>query len=393
MAGKYGPPEKKRDYREAGQAWRAVLGRDSLPPVILMIAGSDDIYQEALQGLLDKVFKEGNRELNIQKVDAPSTRSAQCVADVRVAPMMAKKRVVCVSNADAWFTPEKEELGSDSAKAAKKPKGKAGKSAGQHDDLLALAKGSFKRGHILLRAYAPERRSALYKALEEVNAVFDFSSLGEGQDLLRNIQAELQRRGIEAERQAVEFLADALGGNAEALFTEMDKLAELVPAGKVLTLEGARSNVQRLRGHKLYELANAVSERRTADSLILLGRMFESLLDAGKKVQAAGIPLMILSTLEGELRKLAMAAGTKSTTSDALASKLGMPEWAARKLLQNVKRFTPGELDAALRELREADRRIKSTSLEPRLILEELVLAICTKGVRPLAPSDLGYRR
>lgn len=395
MAGKSGPPEKKRDYTEAGQAWKAVLGRDALPPVILMIVGSDDIYQGALGGLLDKVFKEGNRDLNIQRVDAASTKSAQCASDVKVSPMMAKKRVVCVTNADIWFVADKEKEekpADDAAKGAKKTKAKSAKGEGAHTDLLELAKGSFKRGHIILRAYSPDKRSALYKALEEVNAVFDFSSLGEGQDLLRNIQMELKRRGVEAERTAVEFLADALGGNAEALFTEMDKLAELVPAGKILTLEGARANVQRLRGHKLYELANAVAERRTADALVLLGRMFENLLDAGKKVQASGVPLMILATLESEIRKLAQASAPK-LTSDALAAKLGIPEWGARKSLQNAKRFTQEELDAALRQLRHADRRLKSTSLPARMVLEDLVVALCTKGTTPLQPIDLGYFR
>ncbi len=393
MAGKAGPPEKKRDYTEAGQAWRAILGKDSLPPVLLMIVGSDDIYQEALGGLLDKVFKEGNRELNIQRLDAASTRSAQCVSDVRVSPMMAKKRVICVSNSDVWFVADKEKEAAqdESAKPAKKGKSKA-KGEGLHADLLDLAKSTFKRGHILLRAYSPDKRSALFKTLEELNAVFDFSSLGEGQDLFRNIQAELKRRGVEAERAAIEFLGDALGGNAEALFTEMDKLAELVPPGKTLTLEGAKANVQRMRGHKLYELANAVAERRTAEALVLLGRMFESLLDAGKKVAAAGVPLMILATLESEIRKLAVATGTKMTP-DVLASKLGMPDWAARKTIQSAKRFTPAELELGLKMIRHADRRLKSTPLPARMILEELVVALCTKGVRPVAPIDLGYFR
>lgn len=395
MAIKSGPPERKRDYTEAGQAWRAVLGKDALPPVILMIVGSDDIYQEALSGLLDRVFKEGNRDLNIQRVDASATKSAQCAVDVRVSPMMAKKRVVCVTNADVWFVADKEKEEKppqESGKTTRKGKPKPSKGEGAHTDLLELARGSFRRGHIILRAYSPDRRSALYKALEEFNAVFDFSSLGEGQDLLRNIQAELKRRGVEAERAAVEFLADALGGNAEALFTEMDKLAELVPAGRILTLDGARANVQRLRGHKLYELANAVAERRTADALVLLGRMFENLLDAGKKVQASGVPLIILATLESEIRKLAQASAPK-LTSDALATKLGIPEWGARKSLQNAKRFTQAELDAALRHLRHADRRLKSTPLPARMVLEELVVALCAKGTRVPRPVDLGYYR
>ncbi|GEM_PF-6309300 len=399
MAGKYGPSEKKKDYKEAGQAWRGVLGRDALPPVVLMIAPSDDIYQEALKGVLDKVFKEGDRELNIQRLDAATTKSNICVAGVKVAPMMAKKRVVCVTNADVWFANDKsagDGAESDEAPSSGKKRStraKKGKESSDHSDLMELASSSFKRGHVLLRAYSPDSKSALYQALDSLNAVFDFSSLGEGQDLMRNIQGELKRRGVDSDRKAVEFLADALGGNVEALFTEMDKLAGIVPPGTFLTLELARENVQRLRGHKLYELANALSERRTADALLLLSRMFDSLLDTGKKVQASGVPLMILATLELEVRKLAAAWGSKPQDTQRLCTMFGMQEYPAKKAIQNSKRFSQTELDTALRQLRDADRRIKSTGLPAKLILEDLITAICTKGCAPLTPADLGYYR
>jgi len=46
-------------------------------------------------------------------------------------------------------------------------------------------------------------------------------------------------------------------------------------------------------------------------------------------------------------------------------------------LFKNAERFTKTELFTFLELLDKTDHRLKSTSMEPRLVLEEVILAIC----------------
>nr|NQU93090.1 hypothetical protein [Bacteroidota bacterium] len=49
------------------------------------------------------------------------------------------------------------------------------------------------------------------------------------------------------------------------------------------------------------------------------------------------------------------------------------------KLLQNSERFTKDELIAAFEILSEADKRLKSTGQNPKIILEQAIIRICRK--------------
>jgi len=71
--------------------------------------------------------------------------------------------------------------------------------------------------------------------------------------------------------------------------------------------------------------------------------------------------------------------GKKKTgaRSDLFLAGKGRSPYPVYKTLQKAERFTRLELIRALRQLSEADRRMKRSGLSGQLILEHVILAIC----------------
>lgn len=405
----------KKDFSQAGQAWSAALGRDALPPVVLMLASSEEIFRDALEVLLNKTIGDGNREFNVTRIDGSDTRpnTIEWVLAAKTAPMMAKRRVVLVTSADKWFAPPKPEKEDDdgetngkvdkaeeliTTKTKKDKKAKSETLTDRLKPLMDFAESSYKRGVILLRVHQVDTKSVLYKHLEKISGVYDFSSFGEKDTLKDNIEKEFKKHKINISREAAVYLGECLGGNAELIITEVKKLKEVAGDSQMITIEDIRQHVQRLRGHKLYELTAAFTERNARKGLVLLSRMEDSLVDVGKKVQANALPLMILTTLESEIRQLARVQGLLSENPKAsdsqLAELLGknVQDWQAKKLRIATEKFGEPELNHAIAAIHKADRRLKSTGTSPWLILQELFVDIATKQTRTRRnPASLGY--
>jgi DNA polymerase III delta subunit len=138
--------------------------------------------------------------------------------------------------------------------------------------------------------------------------------------------------------------------------------------------------VQRLQGHELYELNRALVQKDQVRSLTILDRMFRNLLTTRKKISRSGLPLIVLSTcIESEFRKLSLAKKFAPTNDlDGLASAIKVRnKHVAGIIFNNARRFSEEELENILIEIRHVDKRLKSTRLPAKLMLEELIMTIC----------------
>ena len=130
--------------------------------------------------------------------------------------------------------------------------------------------------------------------------------------------------------------------------------------------------------------------------MTVLDRMYNNLVEARKKVSMAGLPLILLSYLEGEFWSMAVAKGfTESRDMGELSRRLALrrakagkkppapvSQFVAQKIMGNARKFSEGEIAAALSGIRDVDKRLKSTALPSRILLEELVVSICAKKKR-----------
>jgi DNA polymerase-3 subunit delta len=357
-------------------AWRTTVQGEKLPPVAILHGQSETLLRLGLDILSEHVFSGGGKALNLQVFDGASSRPMEWITAARTAPMLARRRLVHVAAADSWLI---------------KQKGSADPEALQ--PLTDFAAGTFTRGRIVLTARAVDRQNPLVKAVDKLGGLCTFEALESREDVHDFIFQLFRKREIAIDSAAVDFLAESLGASAEAILTEVKKLSEFAEDSKLITLADAQEMVQRLKGHEFYELGRAVVQRDAPKALTILERMFHNRVEAKKKISASGLPLVILSTcFESELRRMAVAkAFQESGDAPGLAARLGTKENVARAILGNARRFSEQEIASALTRVREVDRRLKSTSLPPKLLLEDLVLSIClAKGRSPVPRTAAG---
>ncbi len=362
------PPEGRAladRIRDLISHWRETVVSGRLPSVVALHGDSDTLLKRALEILLEHCFAAGGRALNYQTFDGRATRPSEWVVAARTAPMMARHRVVHVADADGA-------LGGDGTALA--------------DDSLAglldfLAAGS-RKGLLVLTTRTINRRSKLAEALSKAGGLFGFETFESKHDVNDFIRGLFKRRRIRIDEAAVSYLADALGRSTEAIISEVDKLSEYADEARVVTLGDAQDMVQRLQARELFELNRALMQKDAVKSLTILDRMYHNLLSSKRKVAASGLPLLVLSTcIEGEFRKLAVAKRYEaSNDSRGLAAALRLKETVAGIILANARRFTEAEIERTLSHVRLVDKRLKSTSISSKLLLEELILSICTAG-------------
>ncbi|HEX6970923.1 MAG TPA: DNA polymerase III subunit delta, partial [Limnochordia bacterium] len=187
----------------------------------------------------------------------------------------------------------------------------------------------------------------------------------------RGLAAELAARAashrIKIAPQAGALLLEAVGNDLGRLESELDKLALYVgPAGRVD--ERAVAELVPLgemaAGSEVFRLVDAVGERAAGRALETLDR----LLVAGEN------PIGILAMIARQMR-LVRAALARGRDAQALAADTGVPDFVARKVVAQARRFTLDEAEAALSACLACDLDLKS-GIEPRGALQSLIVRL-----------------
>ncbi|KJS03050.1 MAG: hypothetical protein VR65_02025 [Desulfobulbaceae bacterium BRH_c16a] len=273
----------------------------------------------------------------------------------------------------------------------------------------ALAKG-FPAGNILLlTAETVDKRQRLFTSLKKNGIVVDCSvATGSGaaaqteqkeilREMMQKTLAEFQKK---IDPQAVDIFFERVGFHPVAVVVETEKLAHYVGDSPTITSADIEVMVARNREDALYELTDALSKRQTARTLTLVSRLLEQ-----------GIhELAILATMRNFLRKQLIYRSLQKRSFPAWRSGMNprdfqnnyLPalkaegEWP--ELLQGhpyalfmsftkASEYSCSGLKRWLTLLLAAEFRLKGSPLPPRLVLEELFLAML-RG----SPKILGGR-
>lgn len=169
---------------------------------------------------------------------------------------------------------------------------------------------------------------------------------------------------LELQPEAARALVVALGSDLGLLSAELTKLAAYVGERRQATAEDVRAVTGKLPRQDRWAWFDLVAERRWAEALAAV----PTLLQAGET--AVGLVIGMAAQL---LRVGLVCAGGQTALERELKP---YQRWLARRIVPQAKRWTTGELEAALAELLRADRLLKSASLSERQALEELLLRL-----------------
>ncbi len=270
-------------------------------------------------------------------------------------------------------------------------------------------KGIPKQNILLLTAETVDKRQRLFTYLKKNGTVVDCSVAGgsgaaaqtEQKEILREMMqktlTDLQKK---IESRAVEMFFERVGFHPVAVVVETEKLAHSIGDRPTITAGDVEEMVSRNREDALYELTDAIGKRQADRALTILSHLLEQ-----------GIhELAILATLKNYLRKQLIfrslqmrdfptwrsAMNARDFQNTYLPALKAEEDWG--ELLQGhpyalfmsfskASEYSCSGLKRWLTMLLDAEFRLKGAPLPPRLVIEELLLAML-KG----APKISGRR-
>ena len=257
------------------------------------------------------------------------------------------------------------------------------------------------QGNILvLLAEAVDKRKRLFKYIQEHGVIVDLavdpgSSSAAKRDqekvVKELLQSTLAKHGKDIESQAIPVFLERVGFYPVAAVMEAEKLALYAGDRKVITREDVDAIIGRTREEALFELTEAVSSGKLEEGLVILDHL-----------QTGGVHgLAILATLRNHIKKLLLVRSLQDVQSPSYTKSLSFPvfqksylpklkdgreQWSnllwknhpygLYMLFRQAARYRCEDLQIGLKEVLNAEYRMKSSSVDTRLIMDNLLFTL-----------------
>lgn len=203
----------------------------------------------------------------------------------------------------------------------------------------------------------------------------------EESDAARWLIAAARSRGMEFEPDAARELVDAMGVDMMAIAGELEKLTLYAADSGRIALGDVETMVVAAKQRSLYDLTDAISAKDKARALALLHGMLNA--SGGGENSAIGHLFMLARTFRQMLVVLEKNVRDSRAIWQALWPGFRLPPFAADDLIRQARRYkSRRDLLRALGMIAQADRELRSSPPDKRLVLERLVLALAgEKGI------------
>jgi DNA polymerase-3 subunit delta len=303
----------------------------------------------------------------------------------------------------------------------------------------AVEKGFPQRNHLIITTDTVDKRRGLFKTLSSKGMVVDCSvpkgarradQIAQESVLVEKKNSILAAGGKTMDQATYLALYEMTGFDLRTFCNNLEKLIIWVGDRTEITIKDVASILQRTKKDPIYELTNALADRSADSALFFL----DSILSSGIH------PLQVLSALVNQIRKLLLAKGfVKSPlgkgwqsacpyayfqkqimpaiveydrklmdqldrwqymlNAEIIAPKTGSPKKSKKAknkastdlliaknpknpypiylLLKKSDGFSQEKLISDAGVLAEADKKLKTSSQSPKLVLEKAILSIC----------------
>jgi DNA polymerase-3 subunit delta len=325
--------------------------------MLYILYGQDDFsLSQALEKIKAGLGDRETVEINTSRLEGQHLTLSELRNKCGTVPFLASHRLVIVEGL----------LGRFEVKQQSKPrsgKGKSGNGLGEWEGLdsyvkqmpettvLVLVDGEVKGNNALLKRLAP---------LAEVRAL----PLLKGEALKVWIRQRVKKQGGSIRPQAVNSLAELIGGDLWAMDGEIQKLL-LYSQERPVSEDDVKQLVSCIQEANIFVLVDAVAEGRTE----LAQRILHRLYDEGVA------PTYILTMITRQFRLIAQARDLKKGLSrPQIQDKLGSKSsYGLDKTLSQAKLYDFERVKRAYDRLLETDLAIKTGQYSDKLALELLV--------------------
>jgi len=214
------------------------------------------------------------------------------------------------------------------------------------------------------------RMERLRKFYASIPTVVEFAPYTDGE--ANKLASDLAKRsGVNIPPPVLESLVESLGADASRLANEIEKLALFTNGKRPVTQDDVTSLAPDARTTTIFALVEAIGRRDRSTSLDLL----ETLVRDGVYLALA---LTFLAT-QFRFALIAKEEGIKTAQQlQAHCAKIGVAMWGSRaqQVLTTVNAFSRKQIEQALRGLYQADRDLRDSPPDDRLVIENLVFSL-----------------
>lgn len=214
-----------------------------------------------------------------------------------------------------------------------------------------------------------DKRSRMYKAVKAEGRIVEFAKQDE-KTLMRWAAGILGREGRKITTRDMEFLLTKTGTDMGNIRNELEKLIMFTMGRDVVTAEDIEEICTTRTENKIFEMARAVTEKNQRKALDL----YNDLLTLREP------PMRILFLLSKQFRQMTLAkkmSGEGAAQSE-IASRLGVPSFAARNLLTCARAYSTEELEQAEVDFVDSEEAVKTGRLQDVLSVELLIVKYST---------------
>jgi DNA polymerase III subunit delta len=319
---------------------RTALAKGRRGGIFFLFGDEEYLKEESAAAITAAHLDPATRDFNYDQLRGADLEPETLASIANTPPMMAEWRVVVVREAQALGTNARARSAMESLLDSRPPE-------------LAL----------ILVATLPDRsKAAFWERLKKEAVAVEFPQLA-GSDLPGWLSHRAEQGGIDLDVPAARALA-ATGSDLGVLVKELEKLTDYVADRKTITRDDVVAIVGSVPKQDRWGWFDMVGDARFREARGAI----PVLLEAGE----SGVGLVI--GLGTHFLRLAVAA-----TGGERALGAALPphqRWLAGRIAKQARRWNAGAVEDAVDDLLRADRLLKSSSLDDRQILEELLLRL-----------------
>ena len=320
-------------------------------PLYFLYGPEEFMKREFLREIMNAVLPAGDRTFNLDILYGDEFDAQSFDDRVQAFPLFAARRLVVLRNFDALSTSLRELV---------------------IERVTALPEGLV----LVIESGQEKLETVAHKRLAEVagriGVAQSFATLDESETLER-VLARFRREEFKVDPDALDLLIESVGTALIDLSNEVDKLMLAAGEDKHITRDLVESVVGKYRTVSLFSLLDSAGRSAPASVLPRVA----TLLETGE--EPVFIVAMLLRRVVSlmEVQRVVAERGRAVSNDRSLADAIAATPspFFAGKLREQAARIPAPLLEALLANLRWADLRLKTTSLDPRCVIEEALLA------------------
>lgn len=327
--------------------------RENEPGPLYFVFGKERfLVDRAVDLIRARTLDPATRDFNYDLFQGKEATAARIVQSARTLPMMARRRLILVRDADEMKADELSQL-------------------------IPYVERPCAETCLLMTGEKVDQRLKFFTAFKKHGVLVKLDPLYERQ-LPGFVRDEARRRGVTFGPGAAELLCDEVGAELGQLADAVERLAVYAGERKKIEVADIEEVIATTRQRNVFELCNAIGEGSRARALGVLASM----------IAARESGVRIVAMLARHVRQLWTASGLiqKRLSKFELAQALGIPPFFAEGIEAQARRFDRAAFERMHAAIYHADKALKSSRLDDERILEGLILELTRGGAATPRP-------